>query len=186
VGQFCVYSTFTFFLTWFPTYLAQARHMSWLNAGAMAPLPYLAGFFGILFAGLWSDWMLKRGAALDLARKLPVIVGLALASSIVLANYVRSDALVIAILSVAFFAQAMSSSGWAVLPDVAPEGALGAIGGLFSAAANLSGIVTPLVIGVLLQMTGSFVYPLIFVGVVAATGALAWIFMVGPLRRIEL
>jgi ACS family D-galactonate transporter-like MFS transporter len=185
IGQFSVYSTFVFFLTWFPTYLATERHMAWIKVGFFTTLPYIAGFFGILFAGWWSDFMLKRQVSLNLSRKLPVITGLAVASIIVLANYVQSDEVVIAILSISFFAQAMSSSGWAVLSEVAPVGQLGLVGGLFSAAANLSGIVTPLVIGFLVQATGSFVGPLAYVGGVAAIGALSWIFVIGDIHRIE-
>jgi ACS family D-galactonate transporter-like MFS transporter len=186
LGQFSVYSTFVFFLTWFPTYLATERHMGWIKVGWLASLPYLAGFFGILFAGWLSDTLLRRGASLNLARKLPVITGLLVASTIVLANYVQGNAAVVAILSVAFFAQAMSSSGWAVLSEMAPKGTLGLVGGLFSAAANLSGIVTPLVIGFIVQATGSFVWALAFVGAVAAVGAFAWIFLIGDVRPITL
>jgi len=186
LGQFAVYSTFVFFLTWFPTYLTTERHMDWIKQGLFASLPYLAGFFGILFAGWLSDFLLRRGASLNLARKFPVIMGLVMASTIILANYVESNILVVAILSVAFFAQAMSSSAWAVLPEIAPEGTLGIIGGLFGASANLSGIVTPLVIGEIVQRTGSFIGALVFVGAVAAIGALAWIFLIGDLKTIRL
>ncbi|MFO1247214.1 MAG: MFS transporter [Alphaproteobacteria bacterium] len=185
-AQFAAYSTFVFFLTWFPTYLVTVRHMAWIKMGALASLPYIAGFFGILFAGWLSDFLLARGASLNLSRKLPVIMGLLLATTIVLANYVQSDALVTAILSVAFFAQAMSSSSWTALSEVAPPGTLGMVGSLFSAAANLSGIVTPLVIGVIYQQTGSFDWALGFIGLVTAAGAAAWIFLVGDLRPIAL
>ena len=186
IGQFSVYSTFVFFLTWFPTYLATERHMAWIQVGFFTALPYVAGFFGILFAGFLSDALLIRGYSLDTARKLPVIMGLLLASAIIFANYVESDVAVIAILSLSFFAQAMSSSGWSVISEVAPPGQIGLVGGLFSASANLSGIVTPLVIGSIVQQTGSFVDALIFVGVVAAIGALSWIFLLGKIHRIEI
>ena len=186
LGQFSVYSTFVFFLTWFPTYLATERHRGWIKIGVFAALPYLAGFFGILFAGFLSDMLLRRGASLNLARKAPVIAGLLIASCVVLANYVQSNAAVVAILSVSFFAQAMSSSGWTVLSEMAPKGTLGLVGGLFSAGANFSGIVTPLVIGLIVQATGSFVWALAFVGAVAAMGAICWIFLVGDIRPIVL
>jgi ACS family D-galactonate transporter-like MFS transporter len=185
IGQFSVYSTFVFFLTWFPTYLATERHMAWITVGFFTALPYVAGFFGILFAGFLSDALLRRGHSLDAARKLPVIMGLVLASTIIAANYLESDVAVIAVLSLSFFAQAMSSSGWSVISEVAPPGQIGLVGGLFSASANLSGIVTPLVIGAIVQQTGSFVGALMFVGLVAAVGALSWIFLIGKLHRIE-
>lgn len=44
IGQFSVYSTFVFFLTWFPTYLATQRHMAFIKEGFYASLPYIAGF----------------------------------------------------------------------------------------------------------------------------------------------
>ncbi|MDB5439807.1 MAG: transporter, partial [Caulobacteraceae bacterium] len=186
LGQFAVYSTFVFFLTWFPTYLATERHMGWIKTGWLASLPYIAGFFGILFAGFLSDLLLRRGASLNLARKLPVIAGLAVASTIVLTNFTQNTGLVIAILSLAFFAQAMSSSGWAVLSEVAPQGTLGLVSGLFSAAANLASIIVPLVIGFIVQATGSFVWALAFISCVAAVGAFAWIFLIGDLHPIRL
>lgn len=186
IGQYAVYSTFVFFLTWFPTYLATARHMDWIRVGIFTALPYIAGFFGILFAGWWSDNMLSRGRSLNAARKLPVIAGLVGASTIAAANYVQSDRVVIAILSVAFFAQAMSSSGWSVISEVAPRAQLGLVSGLFSASANLSGIVTPLVIGAILQATGSFYGALAFVGGVAAVGALSWTFLIGDIGPVEM
>lgn len=184
IGQFAVYSTFVFFLTWFPTYLATERHMSWIKVGIFTALPYIAGFFGILFAGWWSDWMLKRGTSLNVARKLPVIVGLLGAATIMLANFVNSNVAVVCILSLAFFCQAMSSSGWSVLSEISPKERLGLVGGLFSASANLSGIVIPLVIGFIVQTTGSFVVALVFVSVVAMVGAFSWIFLIGDLKPI--
>ncbi|GAB0116113.1 MFS transporter [Acidisoma sp. 7E03] len=184
IGQFSVYSTFVFFLTWFPTYLATQRHMAFIKIGIYASIPYIAGFFGILFAGFLSDWLLSR-TSLNVARKLPVIAGLLLAATIIAVNYVSNNQLVLAILSIAFFGQAMSSSGWAVLSEVAPKGLLGLVGGLFSFSANLSGIVVPIVIGFIVQATGSFVGALAFIGIVAAVGAISWIFVIGDIRRLD-
>ena len=185
IGQFSVYSTFVFFLTWFPTYLATQRHMAFIKIGIYASIPYIAGFFGILFAGWLSDWLLAR-ASLNFARKLPVIAGLLLASTIISVNYVSNNQLVLVILSVAFFGQAMSSSGWACLSEVAPKGLLGLVGGIFSFFANLSGIVVPIVIGFIVQATGSFVGALAFIGIVAAIGAISWIFVIGDIRRLDI
>jgi ACS family D-galactonate transporter-like MFS transporter len=184
IGQFSVYSTFVFFLTWFPTYLATQRHMAFIKIGIYASIPYIAGFFGILFAGFLTDWLLAR-TSLNVARKLPVIAGLLLASTIISVNYVHDNQLVLAILSVAFFGQAMSSSGWACLSEVAPKGLLGLVGGIFSFSANLSGIVVPIVIGFIVQATGSFVGALAFIGIVAAVGAISWIFIIGDIHRLD-
>ncbi|MEX3857154.1 MULTISPECIES: MFS transporter [Paraburkholderia] len=186
LGQFAGNSTLVFFLTWFPTYLATERHMAWLKIGFFAIMPFIAASIGVMFGGVFSDWLLRRGKSPNVARKLPIIAGLLLASTIILANYVESNVVVIAILSVAFFAQGMAALGWTLVSDIAPEGLLGVTGGIFNFAANLAGIVTPLVVGLIVAATGSFVGALVFIGVIALIGALSYIFIVGDIKRIVL
>ncbi len=186
LGQFAGNSTLVFFLTWFPTYLATERHMGWLKIGFFAIMPFIAASIGVLFGGAFSDGLLRRGRSPNVARKLPIIAGLLLTSTIVLANFVQSNVAVIAILSLAFFAQGMAALGWTLVSDIAPEGMLGLTGGIFNVAANLAGIITPLVIGLIVGATGSFVGALAFIGVVALIGAASYIFIVGDIKRIEL
>ncbi|QQC66070.1 MFS transporter [Paraburkholderia ginsengisoli] len=186
LGQFAGNSTLVFFLTWFPTYLATERHMAWLKIGFFAIMPFIAASIGVMFGGVFSDWLLRRGKSANVARKLPIIAGLLLASTIILANYVESNVVVIAILSVAFFAQGMAALGWTLVSDIAPEGLLGVTGGIFNFAANLAGIITPLVVGFIVAATGSFVGALVFIGAVALIGALSYIFIVGDIKRIVL
>jgi len=186
LGQFAGNSTLVFFLTWFPTYLATERHMGWLKIGFFAVMPFIAASIGVMFGGTFSDWMLRRGISANTARKFPIIAGLLLASTIILANFVQSNVAVIAILSVAFFAQGMAALGWTLVSDIAPAGLLGLTGGIFNLAANLAGIVTPLVVGIIVSATGSFVWALVFIGVVALIGAASYIFIVGDIERIEL
>lgn len=186
VGQFACNSTNVFFLTWFPTYLVTERHMPWLKVGLIAVLPFIAASVGTLAGGWISDAMLRRGISLNWSRKLPVIAGLLAASSIVLANYVESTAAVIEILCVAYFAQGMSALAWMIVSDIAPKGLLGLSGGIFNLFANAAGIVTPLVIGLIVNATGSFVYALAFISAITLVGALSYIFVVGDIKRIEL
>jgi MFS transporter, ACS family, D-galactonate transporter len=186
IGQFASNSTLVFFLTWFPTYLASERQMAWIKIGFFAILPFLAASVGVLSGGWWSDWLLRTGRGASIARKLPIITGLLLASTIVAANYVDSDIAVVAIMSVAFFAQGMAALGWTLVSDIAPVGMLGVTGGIFNFAANLAGIVTPLVIGAIVAASGSFAGALVFVGLLALVGALSYIFVVDDVRRIEL
>ncbi|MFJ4114040.1 MFS transporter [Pseudomonas sp. NPDC089758] len=184
LGQFACNSTNVFFLTWFPTYLVTERHMPWLKVGWVAVLPFIAASLGTLVGGWLSDALLRRGYSLNVARKLPVIAGLLTASVIVLANYVDSDVLVIAILCIAYFAQGMSALAWMIVSDIAPKGLLGLSGGLFNLFANAAGIVTPLTIGLIVTATGSFVWALVFVSSITALGALCYLFMVRDLRRL--
>jgi MFS transporter, ACS family, D-galactonate transporter len=186
LGQFASNSTLVFFLTWFPTYLATERHMGWLQIGFFTVLPFIAATCGVVSGGIFSDWLLRKTGSANLARKLPIVAGLALASVIVTANFLQSDALVIAVLSVAFFGQGLCNLGWTLLTDVAPKPLFGLTAGLFNLCANLAGIVTPLVVGVIVSATGSFAWALSYIAVVAAAGALSYIFLLGDVRRVEL
>lgn len=185
LGQFGGNSTLVFFLTWFPTYLATERQMGWIKIGFFAVLPFLAAAAGVMIGGIASDMLLKRTGSANIARKLPIIAGLLGASAIIGANYVNSDTAVIAILSFAFFAQGMTGLGWTLISDIAPRRLMGLTGGVFNFAANLAGIVTPLVIGFIVAKTGSFHYALAYVGAVALVGALSYIFVLGDVKRLE-
>ncbi len=186
IGQFCGNSTLVFFLTWFPTYLATERGMDWLKSGTFAVLPYIAASVGVLLGGQISDMLIRRTGSANVGRKLPIVAGLLLASTIVLANFVTSNTLVIAIMSVAFFGQGMVNLGWTLISDVAPRQFVGLTGGVFNLCANLAGIVTPIVVGVIVGQTGSFYGALAFIGVLALIGAAAYVFIVGDVRRVGL
>jgi ACS family D-galactonate transporter-like MFS transporter len=104
----------------------------------------------------------------------------------VLANFTPSNVLVIAIMSVAFFGQGMVNLGWTLIADVAPKQLMGLTGGVFNFCANLAGIVTPLVIGFVLGATGSFYGALAYIATLGLVGAVAYIFIVGEVRRVEI
>ena len=188
LGQFGGNSTQVFFVTWFPTYLVTARGMTFIQAGLMTSLPFIGASAGVLTGGLLSDAILKRSGSANLARKLPIVGGMLLASTIVLANYVPTgdNATVIAIMSLAFFGQGMTNLGWTVISDVAPKQLIGLTSGIFNFSANLAGIVTPLVIGFAFQLTGSFVGPLAYIAVVALIGAFSYSVILGDIHRLEL
>ena len=186
IGQFCGNSTLVFFLTWFPSYLATERGMDWIRSGFAASLPYIAASAGVLIGGAVSDGIIRRTGSATLGRKLPIITGLLLTSTMVLANFTPSNALVIAIMSVAFFGQGMVNLGWTLIADVAPKELMGLTGGVFNFCANLAGIVTPLVVGFVLGATGSFYGALAYIATLGLIGAAAYIFILGDVRRLQL
>ena len=49
----------------------------------MTSLPYIGASLGVLVGGLVSDTILKRTGSANLARKLPIVGGMLLASTIV-------------------------------------------------------------------------------------------------------
>lgn len=186
IAQFCLNTMLWFFLTWFPTYLVQEKHMSMLKVGFMASLPYAGAFIGGLVGGYLSDFLLKRGKSLTTARKTPIIIGFLLSSIIVLANYTSSAALIMLIMSVAFFAKGMAGATWTLVGDMSPKEIIGLSGGIFNTSGNIAGIVVPIIVGYILSATHSFNAALFFIGGVLLVGALCYIFVVNKIERIEL
>lgn len=186
IGQFCGNSTLVFFLTWFPSYLAEERHMDWIKSGFAASLPYIAASVGVLFGGYVSDRIIRSTGSATLGRKLPIVAGLLMCSTMIAANYVTDNNIVIAIMSIAFFGQGMVNLGWTLISDVAPRSMIGLTGGVFNLCANLAGIITPIVVGLVVQNTGSFYGALAYIGVLGLVGAGAYIFIVGDVHRVEL
>lgn len=186
IGQYCINSITYFFLTWFPIYLVQERGMSILQAGFVASLPAIAGFIGGISGGWLSDRLTKQGYSLTFARKLPIVVGMLMSTAMIACNYVETDVLVIAIMSLAYFGKGVGALGWAVVADTSPKEAGGLSGGLFNTFGNTAGIVTPIVIGYIVHSTGSFSGALAYVGAHAAIAILSYLFVVGEIKRITL
>ncbi|MCO8167920.1 MFS transporter [Pseudomonas sp. 21LCFQ02] len=185
LGQFCLNSTLWFFLTWFPTYLVKYRGMDFIKSGLLASLPFLAAFVGVLCSGVFSDWLIRRGHSVGLARKLPIITGLLISTTIIGANYVDSTGLIIACMAVAFFGNGLASITWSLVSTVAPARLLGLTGGTFNFIGNLAAIATPIMIGFL--ATGdSFAPAITYIACLALLGALSYILLVGKVERIEL
>ncbi len=186
IGHFAVTSTLFFFMTWFPSYLVTAKGMGILKVGFYASAPFLAAIGGVLAGGKVSDWLISKGYSLSVSRKWPVIIGLLLSSTIVVANYTNDIHVVICSMSVAFFGQGVSSAvAWALLSDIAPRELVGMTGGVFNFCANLGGTISPLAVGLIVKSTNSFEAALFFVAVVALIGALSYIFIIGRPHRIE-
>lgn len=185
-GQYFLNTITWFFLTWFPIYLVQEKGMSILKVGFVASIPALCGFVGGVLGGLFSDYLIKRGSSLTVARKVPIVMGMLLASSIILCNYTDNTALVVALMALAFFGKGFGALGWPVISDVAPKEIVGLCGGVFNVFGNVASIATPLVIGYMVKELHSFNGALVFVGCSALMMMVCYLFVVGDIKRMEL
>jgi ACS family D-galactonate transporter-like MFS transporter len=186
LGKFAVMSSLYFLLTWFPTYLVTARGMTSLKAGAATSLPYMAATIGVLLGGVWSDSLLRRGAGISKARKIPIVTGFLGASVIVAVNYTTNNAIALSILTFAFFMQGVSSNSWSIIAEVAPRTMMGTTGGIINFTGHIAGIVTPILIGFIIRATGSFELVLAYVSLAGIVGALSYTVLIGRIHRIDL
>jgi len=186
VGQYCINTITYFFLTWFPVYLVQERGMSILKAGFVASIPAICGFIGGVVGGMISDRLIKRGHSVTFSRKLPIVGGMLLSTTMILCNYVDAQWLVVGIMALAFFGKGVGALGWAVVADTAPKEIVGLSGSLFNMFGNVAGITTPIVIGYILKATGSFSGALVFVGANALVTVISYLVIVKEIKRVQL
>jgi MFS transporter, ACS family, glucarate transporter len=186
LGQYCITTLTWFFLTWFPVYLSQARHLSIIKVGFAAALPALCGGTGGILGGVVSDRLLRAGYSLTFARKAPIIAGMLLSVTMIGCNYAPAQALMLFLMSLSFFGKGFGSLGWTVIADTSPKGMVGLNGALFNLIGNLAGITTPIIIGYLVKKTGSFDEVLIFVGATALCAVVSYGPLVGEIKRLDL
>ncbi|WP_338558093.1 MFS transporter [Erwinia sp. E_sp_B04_7] len=183
LGQFTISATFWFFLTWFPTYLVDYRHMSFIKSGYVASVPYLAAFCGVLLAGFVSDRMIRRGVSGSVARKTPVILGMFMTLFILGANYTDDPTWIIIFMSLAFFGNGLATITWVFVTALAPRHLIGLAGGVFNFTGALSSIVVPIAIGALIDGQ-NFAPALAFIAILAALGICSYLFVVGRIDDV--
>ena len=72
------------------------------------------------------------------------------------------------------------------MSEIAPRQYVGLTSSITSLAANLAAVTTPLMIGVVLHYTGTFVWALNLMGGICLVGAFSYSVLLGRLHRIEL
>jgi ACS family D-galactonate transporter-like MFS transporter len=187
LGFFCLNYVIYFFITWFPSYLVDARGFDILQLGLFGMIPGLTAVLGSFAGGWTSDYLLRKGWSVGRARKVCLVGGMLVSSVIMGAVFVESAAAALALLSISYGAVAFAGCNVASLPaDVAPDSSqVSSLAGIQNAFANVAGFIGPVLTGILLAVSGgSYVVPLVIAGFVAIAGALIYAFMIGKIEPL--
>jgi len=141
--------TFYFTLTWMFPYLKEAMQSSGTAASFWAMAPLIGGAIGNWVSGIVVDKIYKSGN-LKLSRRLPAIIGFALAAiGVILMTNATSDISKVLFLTLAIFGADMTlSPSWAFCIDIGKENA-GAVSGTMNMAGNLGAFTSILAFGYL-------------------------------------
>jgi ACS family glucarate transporter-like MFS transporter len=186
LGFFCLSFVLYFFITWFPSYLVKERGFDLLKLGIFGMLPALCAMPAQWLGGMLQGALIRRGRSISFARKVPLVSGLLLSSVIVFAGQATNAAIALTLLTVSYCALTFAASSlWALPADVAPTPRnVASLAGIQGFASNAAGFASPVVIGILLDQTGSFVAPLALAGAVAIVGAIAYMFVIGKIAPL--
>jgi ACS family D-galactonate transporter-like MFS transporter len=174
LGFFCWDYFWYFLISWLPTYLNTVRHMSMPKIALFGALPFLI-FAAAEAAGGWTAGvMIRRGFGLSAVTKGFVTAGFAIGLLIIPAAIVESSTASIALLLASSMAGIGCGSLIAFPKICAREGEVALWTGIMNAAGNLGGVLAPLVTGVVVQRTGSYVPAFLTVSVVLVVGIVAY------------
>ena len=165
-----------FFLSWFPTYLTTARHLSLQSMSFVSTIPWLLGFIGLAAGGWVSDMIFRITGNAIRARKLVLVGALLIAAiCVALAGSVATVQAAVTLMAVSvFFMYLTGNTYWAIILDTVEKDRVGGVGGFVHLIANLAGIVAPSVTGFMVQATGgSYAGAFGLAGGIAVLGALS-------------
>jgi D-galactonate transporter len=186
-GFFCLNFVMYFFITWFPTYLVDARGFKDLKMGAVSAIPPAVGMVLGWIGGFTSDRLVRRGVRLNWARKGPIVFGMLLSASIGIAVKVPEAWQAIALLALCNGGVCFAAASvWSLPSDVAPSrGHIASIGGIQNFASNLAGIASTFAFGALYKATGTFVAPMLLAGGVGILSAVSYLVIVPEIAPLK-
>lgn len=183
LGFFCFDYYWYLLVQWLPDYLVTERHLSILKAGLYASVPYLV--FGVSepIGGWIADHLIRRGWDETRTRKGIVTVAFLTGLFLIPVARVSSPNAAIALVIGGCFVGLATGNLLVILQNCAPEKDIGVWTGIYNCVGNAAGILSPLVTGVLIQMTGAYASAFILAAVMLALGQLSFWIIVGDLKN---
>jgi ACS family glucarate transporter-like MFS transporter len=180
---FCYVYVYTFFQTWFHTFLVRGRGFS--EGGLiLSALPYAVAACANLAGGAASDALVRR-LGLTWGRRSLGTVGLGSAGLFILAAMVtRQQLLTIVFLSLAYGAITFQQSGvFGVCLDIGGKHA-GSMVGLMNMSASVGGLLSSVTYGYIVNRFGSYDAPFVPMAFLLCVGALLW-FKIDATRELS-
>jgi ACS family D-galactonate transporter-like MFS transporter len=179
IGTFC-YMYFVYFcMTWMPAYFVERRHLTLTSMGLYTFFSF-GGMAAVSALGGWAaDRLIARGHNAVNVRKAFTIAGFLIASTEVIGAL--SDSVPVALFFAVFSLSGLglaTANYWALTQTLIPGGAIGRIVGVQNCAANLPGIVAPILTGWLKQVTGKYDAPMQAIWFFLILGIAAYLFLV--------
>jgi sugar phosphate permease len=184
LGYFCAIWLWNLFLVFLPLYLLDRFHISFVQLGIYASIPWIGGAVGEIIVGYLTKKMVDRGMAtpIDAKRMWIVICAIGAAISAVAIPFVDSLGVTITLMTLGLaFLAAIIGAAWALASDVAPKSMVASVSAIQNFGGYFGGAFSPVVAGFIVDKTGSYSIALISGGLIAGCSALFYWFMV---RRV--
>jgi MFS transporter, ACS family, hexuronate transporter len=183
-----------YFITfWIGRYLADVHGWGLDKIGSFAVIPFVAADAGNILGGLFTQYIIKLGVPVPLARKTAAgIFGSIMAFSLIAGPFIiTSPASAIIVLAVSGFGYASYLTNTLAFPaDVMPHNAVASVYGLASMGSGLGGAIFQSLSGIAVKSISthysySLAYNAVFVsyGILSLVGLFIVLFLMGPLNK---
>ncbi len=182
---FCYGWCLWLYLNWLPLFFKNSYNMDIKKSAIFAAGVFFAGVIGDSLGGVISDAILARTGNVRFARLSVCVAGFVGAFLSLLPILFYRD-LTVAALCLSggfFFAEIVIGPIWSVPMDIAPQYS-GTAAGLMNSGSALAAIVSPLLAGYLIDVTGNWYLPFLLTMVLLAIGA-ASAFLMHPEQPFE-
>lgn len=182
--DFCYGWMLWVYLTWIPSFFHDSYGLNLDKFALFSALVLVAGVFGDMAGGMVSDALLRRTGSLKIARRAVLVTGLLGSFAFIVPTLLVHQLVVTTIcLAMAFFLLELTNPVlWSMPMDMAPNHA-GTAGGLMNTGFGVAGIVSPLVFGYLIDVTGQWVVSFGVSALLLLIGGLASM-LVDPTKQV--
>jgi ACS family D-galactonate transporter-like MFS transporter len=181
LGFFCWDYFWYFLISWLPTYLNTVRHMSMPKIALFGGLPFLIFAAAEAIGGWTAGALIRRGARLSVVTKAFITAGFVIGLLIIPAALATTATASVAFLLAASVAGIGCGSLIAIPKICAREDEVALWVGIMNCAGNIGGVIAPLVTGIVVQRTGSYVPAFLVVSIILVVGIFAYTVVVPPL-----
>jgi MFS family permease len=175
---FCYGWTLWLYLSWIPQYFAQSYKLNLRDSAFFAAGVFFGGVVGDTLGGVVTDRVYERTRDHNKARRNLVVAGfLCSLASMLPILFVHDVTLAAIFLSAAFFFSEFTIGPmWAIPMDIAPKYS-GTASGLMNSGSALAAIISPVIAGYLIDVTGIWELPLVGSIALLLLGSLLAFFM---------
>lgn len=183
--DFCYGWTLWVYLTWLPSFLFTAYHLNIQKSALFSAGILLAGVIGDTVGGFLSDAIYRKTNRLRFARISVLVVGLAGSLIFLLPTlFIHNLGLISISMALAFFFLELCNANlWAIPMDIAPKHS-GTASGLMNTGFGVAGMVSPVVFGYLISLTGSWQVPFIASIILLLIGVVVSL-TIDPSKKLE-
>lgn len=165
LGKFLTDPIWWLYLFWIPDFLNRNHGLGLKTVGLPLVVIYLVADVGSIGGGWLSGWLIRRGWTPNRSRKTAMLVCAVSVVPVAMAAQVANVWVAVGLIAVAAAAhQGWSANLYTLVSDMFPRQAVGSVVGFGGMAGAVGGMFIAMLVGAILQATGSYVPVFILAG----------------------